>query len=170
VRRAADAGDLATFIDMWSAALPVATPLLSLLTSGDQLLVNEVARVRCGIYVDGRTALIGDAAHAMAPNLGQGANSGLVDAAVLATELARHPDQASGLAAYDRARRGAVGKVQQRAEHLARLAHVRGRAARRLRDQVVSGLSRPKMVEKQIRAAQQIEPAAVRAAVAALHG
>lgn len=38
-------------------------------------------------YVRGRTVLIGDAAHAMTPNLGRGACEALVDAHVLAREL-----------------------------------------------------------------------------------
>ncbi|WP_328474497.1 FAD-dependent monooxygenase [Actinoplanes sp. NBC_00393] len=52
-------------------------------------------------YVNGRVVLLGDAAHAMTPNLGQGANQALEDAVVLAA-VAADPD---GLAAYDRQRR-----------------------------------------------------------------
>ncbi|CAM5369357.1 6-hydroxynicotinate 3-monooxygenase OS=Tsukamurella paurometabola OX=2061 GN=NCTC10741_02598 PE=4 SV=1 [Tsukamurella paurometabola] len=58
--------------------------------------------------VRGNTALIGDAAHAMAPNLGRGACETLLDAAALADALgpaddARDP--AAALAGYERARR-----------------------------------------------------------------
>lgn len=161
VRDALAARDLAAFVDLWTSALPSAAPLLDQLDTIDDVLVNEVGRVRCRRFVDGRTVLIGDAAHAMAPNLGQGANSAFVDAAVLTSELARAADQRSALRAYDRARRGPVAKVQRNAEQLARLAHVRNRQARWARDRALKLASRPGLVSRQVRAAQQIDPASL---------
>jgi 2-polyprenyl-6-methoxyphenol hydroxylase-like FAD-dependent oxidoreductase len=148
-------------VDLWSSVLPSAAPLLDHLDTIDDVLVNEVGRVRCRRFVDGRTVLIGDAAHAMAPNLGQGANSGFVDAAVLSSELARSADQSAALRAYDRARRAPVARVQRNAERLARLAHVRSRQARRARDRLLAFTSRPSLVRRQVRAAQQVDPAAL---------
>jgi len=56
-----------------------------------------------GRYVRGRVVLVGDAAHAMTPNLGRGACEALVDAVTLAEMLNRRPlDEA--VAAYDRSR------------------------------------------------------------------
>jgi 2-polyprenyl-6-methoxyphenol hydroxylase-like FAD-dependent oxidoreductase len=59
-------------------------------------------------YVRGRTALVGDAAHAMMPNLGRGACEALVDAITLADLLNAQSLDAqplpAALAAYDRAR------------------------------------------------------------------
>ena len=63
---------------------------------------------------------IGDAAHAMAPNLGQGANSALVDAAALASALARAADLPAALQAYDQRRRPRVQKVQATARQMSR--------------------------------------------------
>ncbi|QAY63141.1 hypothetical protein ET495_07695 [Xylanimonas allomyrinae] len=60
-------------------------------------------------FVRDRVALVGDAAHAMTPNLGQGANQAIVDAAVLVQVLARASRGDSGIAhallEYDRRRR-----------------------------------------------------------------
>ncbi|MDT9686902.1 FAD-dependent monooxygenase [Streptomyces sp. P9(2023)] len=56
-------------------------------------------------FVAGRVALLGDAAHAMTPNLGQGACQALEDAVVLASALARGGDVDSALRAYDAERR-----------------------------------------------------------------
>lgn len=52
--------------------------------------------------------LIGDAAHATSPQLGQGANQGLIDAVVLADALAAGPDIATALQSYARLRRAHV--------------------------------------------------------------
>ena len=94
------------------------TPLFAELASVDDLLVNQVQRVDAPSFRSGRVALLGDAAHAMAPNLGQGANSALVDAAALALELAAHPDVDAALDAYDARRRPAVRKVQRDADRV----------------------------------------------------
>ena len=56
-------------------------------------------------YVFGRTALLGDAAHGMAPNLGRGACEALLDAAALVEALTAAPDTETALRRYDSARR-----------------------------------------------------------------
>jgi 2-polyprenyl-6-methoxyphenol hydroxylase-like FAD-dependent oxidoreductase len=55
-------------------------------------------------YVAGRVALLGDAAHAMSPDRGQGAGQSLEDATVLAAALAE-ADVPTALARYDAERR-----------------------------------------------------------------
>lgn len=56
-------------------------------------------------FASGRTALLGDAAHAMTSDLGQGACQALEDAVVLCAALAAHPDPEEALADYDARRR-----------------------------------------------------------------
>jgi 2-polyprenyl-6-methoxyphenol hydroxylase-like FAD-dependent oxidoreductase len=62
-------------------------------------------------YVSGNVALVGDAAHAMAPNLGRGACESLLDAVTLARAVAGEPDVASALRSYDRARRRRTQRI-----------------------------------------------------------
>jgi 2-polyprenyl-6-methoxyphenol hydroxylase-like FAD-dependent oxidoreductase len=73
-------------------------------------------------YVRGRVVLVGDAAHAMDPALGQGAGQSLEDAVVLAACLgsARGPDAA--LARYDRLRGPRARAVARRSARLGRVA------------------------------------------------
>jgi 2-polyprenyl-6-methoxyphenol hydroxylase-like FAD-dependent oxidoreductase len=56
-------------------------------------------------FVRGGTALVGDAAHAMAPFLGRGACEAIVDGATLGVCVAQASSVEAGLAAYDKARR-----------------------------------------------------------------
>lgn len=56
-------------------------------------------------YVFGRTALLGDAAHGMAPNLGRGACEALLDAVALVEALTEASDVDTALHRYDSARR-----------------------------------------------------------------
>jgi 2-polyprenyl-6-methoxyphenol hydroxylase-like FAD-dependent oxidoreductase len=68
----------------------------------------------------GRVSLLGDAAHATTPNLGQGACQALEDAVVLADCLRREGATPSGLRCYEEARR-------QRTERVVRLSRSMGK-------------------------------------------
>lgn len=62
-------------------------------------------------WVKGPVALLGDAAHPMSPDLGQGACQAIMDAAVLAEEIERGPDIRAALRRYERRRRLRAGAV-----------------------------------------------------------
>lgn len=65
----------------------------------------------------GRLVLIGDAAHATSPQLGQGANSAMLDALALADALAAEPSYDTAFARYAAARRAHI-RFYQRASAL----------------------------------------------------
>ena len=88
-------------------------------------------------YARGRVVLLGDAAHAMTPDLGQGAGQALEDAVVLGAALAATGEVAAALARYDTERRPRTQAVARLSRRIGRLAQASGPLTSRLRDLAV---------------------------------
>ncbi|CAM5476140.1 FAD-dependent oxidoreductase [Streptomyces spiroverticillatus] len=85
-------------------------------------------------FVHGRVALLGDAAHAMTPNLGQGACQALEDAVTLAHCLDGTGDIEAGLRSYDLLRRPRTQAVTRRSARLGTIGQLSWPPAVLLRD------------------------------------
>jgi 2-polyprenyl-6-methoxyphenol hydroxylase-like FAD-dependent oxidoreductase len=90
----------------------------------------------------GRVVFLGDAAHAMSPQLGQGANMALLDAQALASALTQETDVAAALAAYARVRRAHVPIYQFISRWLTPLFQSNHDVVARLRDACFGPLGR----------------------------
>ena len=99
-------------------------------------------------YVRGTTVLLGDAAHAMTPDLGQGANQALEDAATLTRLLSVSPVR-EALNSYDKNRRPRTQALARRARLMGRLLQSRSP----LRDTLLS-LTPASVVARQLAAVQ----------------
>ncbi|AZQ33282.1 FAD-binding protein [Streptomyces cyaneochromogenes] len=97
-------------------------------------------------YHRGRVALVGDAAHAMPPTLGQGGNQAIEDAVVLALTQAPGPDRGNavgdGLAAYTAERLPRTTAIARQAVKIGRLNMMTGRAGIAVRNTTIAALSK----------------------------
>ncbi|MGL5930509.1 MAG: FAD-dependent monooxygenase [Dermatophilaceae bacterium] len=82
-------------------------------------------------YVHANVALIGDAAHAMTPDLGRGACEALVDGVSLAHAVIGHDQVTDALASYDHARRPPTQRLARMSRRLGRVAMARRRTGLR---------------------------------------
>ena len=94
-------------------------------------------------FRQGRCVLLGDAAHAMTPDLGQGGNQALEDAATLVRLIGGNAAAGPGpwidtaLVEYDRLRRPRTQLITRQARLIGRVAQARGRVTGWLRDTVL---------------------------------
>jgi 2-polyprenyl-6-methoxyphenol hydroxylase-like FAD-dependent oxidoreductase len=95
----ADSGYLDSTIAAWDARLAATMAArCGPVVAGAAMMLPSVAWGR------GRVALLGDAAHAVAPTLSEGASLAIEDAVILARTLRAHDDVLTALAAYRAAR------------------------------------------------------------------
>src|SRR5262249_35744357 len=90
-------GHIAPWIDSWRAAHAEAGEILAAVNDWTRVSYDELHEVWAPRWSGQRCFLLGDAAHAMMPNLGQGANSAMVDALVLVRLLAAAGEGATDL-------------------------------------------------------------------------
>ena len=111
------------------------------------ILRNDIVELDGAAFGTGRVALVGDAAHAMTPNLGQGAGQALEDVAVLTRTLATMP-VTDAIAAYARRRRPRVTALQRRSRVIGRVGQLEHPLLTTVRD-VVTRLTPASVLRRQ---------------------
>lgn len=134
--------------DLW----PATAGLLDAIATAEDLSLAAYVDVTLSPSVGDRLVIIGDAAHATSPQLGQGANLALADALFLARSLEETADLASGLAAFQNSRRRHVLFYQRASRWLTPFFQSDSRIAGAVRDLTFGpssylGLMRRQMVE-----------------------
>jgi 2-polyprenyl-6-methoxyphenol hydroxylase-like FAD-dependent oxidoreductase len=103
-------------------------------TADDHLLHHDIyylPQIRRMAF--GRVVLLGDAAHAMTPNLGQGAGQAIEDAVILAS-LLKHHSLADALKRYEKVRIDRTRQVARISNRIGRVAQKQGSISVTLRD------------------------------------
>jgi 2-polyprenyl-6-methoxyphenol hydroxylase-like FAD-dependent oxidoreductase len=119
-------------------------PIPALLAAAheDAVIRTDVYEQRTPLpsYIAGRAVLLGDAAHAMAPDLGQGGCQAIEDAVTLAAVLVDQPNVPAALARYDHLRRRRTQRVVRLAHRIGAAAHLRNRLIVACRNAVLAGM------------------------------
>lgn len=120
-------------------AFPAPVSQLLARTSSHQLLWNDIQDLPpLARFAQGRVLLLGDAAHATTPNMGQGAGMAVEDAAVLAQCLATSPtDVAAAFRAFEQRRRRRTARVVRTSWHLGRVGQLENAWLVSLRNQLM---------------------------------
>jgi salicylate hydroxylase len=134
-------GDLEAWIASWAGCHPTPPAVLGAVGDWSRVNYDEPLEVQARQWSHPPVFLVGDAAHAMTPYLGQGANSALVDALVLSRLLAQELHGRGDLAALARRYEGVRGRftrlVQVSSRRQGDLATLGWAPARWLRDRLL---------------------------------
>ncbi|MFI7023484.1 FAD-dependent oxidoreductase [Micromonospora sp. NPDC049900] len=146
----------------WYAGWPAPVDELLAATDPADLVQQEIRELRplpksYGFPVGpGGVVLLGDAAHAMPPHLGQGACLAFEDAVTLAA-LLRESTLPDAVLAYDRTRRPRAATVVRQTRRMSAVLQTRGRLALRARDAALGTIT-PRLLGSAASVAAQWRP------------
>ena len=97
--------------DLWREKFPVVADVIDRFTEASRW--DRLVNVRCRTWSAGRVVILGDAAHAMPPNLGQAANMAFTNAVSLAAAVSADSDIERALRDWERKERPLTEHVQR---------------------------------------------------------
>ena len=97
--------------DAWKAWFPHLEPLIDRI--GEQGRYDRFDLIKLSRWSAGRVAIIGDAAHALPPNIGQGGGCAMMNALSLAVYLERNAEVAAALDTWERNERPITEHAQR---------------------------------------------------------
>ncbi|KAH7084603.1 hypothetical protein BKA63DRAFT_401456 [Paraphoma chrysanthemicola] len=128
--------------------------------------ISKLARLPTWISKSGRIVIIGDAAHAMVPNVAQGASQGIEDAVVLAECLSRADNDANGqlgkvLQVFERVRKPRVEAIADYASANHKIHHASDGPVQQARDKRLRAWKENALKAQKWNGVQILEPPAV---------
>jgi len=97
--------------DVWQASLPRLAPLIERI--GEESRYDRFEYIKLRRWSSGKVAVIGDAAHAIPPNIGQGAGCAMMNALSLSVFLDKFSQTEKALDAWERAERPLTNHTQR---------------------------------------------------------
>ncbi|OOG77156.1 FAD-dependent monooxygenase [Algoriphagus sp. A40] len=126
-------------------------------TKPDQIIWNDILDLEpLSQFAFGNAVLIGDAAHATTPNMGQGACMAIEDAAVLACCLKRNSDPALAFLEFEKRRLPRTQKIVKDSWRLGKIAQLENPLLMGLRNSFFRMIPK-KVTEKQLEALYQVD-------------
>ncbi|HSC29728.1 MAG TPA: NAD(P)/FAD-dependent oxidoreductase [Vicinamibacterales bacterium] len=126
---------LGAWVESWNDLGPVIAAAAQGVRDWSTAVYDELYDLRVDRWYEDSVVLVGDAAHAMTPNLGQGANCAMTDAVVFVNLLAEcRSDWRRAAERYEAIRKPFVTRIQNAALFGGRLAAFTSTPARALRD------------------------------------
>lgn len=127
----------ASMLERYNPFAPFVSDII-VATPGDTIVRHDLYELRkLAAWSRGRTLLLGDAAHAMTPNMGQGAAQGIEDAWAIANCLTRHADPPEAFAAYRDQRYAKATRVTKLSWQIGQLSNPKNALLCRLRNGVM---------------------------------
>lgn len=108
--------------------------VMARLTPETKVIQTDISELKTPLWRRPQVAFLGDAAHGMTPNLGQGAGMAIEDAVVLAECLYRRGVNGDALRLYEQVRRQRVQRIASQSRLLGRLGQLEAPALLRVRD------------------------------------
>ena len=137
-------------LDRFKGWHPLVSALLNA-TEASAILRNEISDLQpLTFWSKGRVTLLGDAAHAMTPNMGQGACQALEDALILARSLRHAQAQENALDVYQQKRMARANMVVVKSHRMGLVAQWEHPLACWLRDSLLA-LTPPHLLLKQFK-------------------
>jgi 2-polyprenyl-6-methoxyphenol hydroxylase-like FAD-dependent oxidoreductase len=99
-------------IESWIQSFPVLEPYIHSIGEQERWSWDQYQSVILSSWHQGRVALIGDAAHAMSPNFGQGAALAMVSAVALALAVSENADLSAALTRWESMERPLIDRTQ----------------------------------------------------------
>lgn len=145
-------------VDEWTRSFPALAPFLGRINDSTPARWDRFSVVRTPRWSSGRVVILGDAAHSMPPNIGQGACLAMCDGFALAASLEGQTDVPAALRLWEGRQRPIVDHAQRCSNTWSQIVTRWPKVARRSRPAALRAATRNRWVRRQVERASRTLP------------